>query len=36
MWIEKRHVGHKTPQAAPIIPHEVLTSETHRCTNGLQ
>jgi len=33
---KKRHVGHITPQATLIIPHEVQIGEAHKCTSSLQ
>jgi hypothetical protein len=35
-WIEEKPTSHKMPQVAPIILHEVQTSEAQKCTNNLQ
>jgi hypothetical protein len=35
-WIEEKPIGHKMPQVAPIIPHEVQTGEAQKHTNNLQ
>lgn len=36
MLTKEKLIGHITPQATPIISHEVRIGETWRCTNNLQ
>jgi len=35
-WTKERLASHRTPQATPIIPCEMQTSEAYKCTNSLQ
>ncbi len=35
LWTKERHVGHKTPKATPIMPHEMQIGEAQRCTSNL-